>query len=312
MNSLAGALILALIGLPCAAQGPYTLRLGVRVVSVDVTVLDDKDNLVNGLTKDDFVVYENGVPQEIRFFSPVSTPQFVFLLFDSSGSTRNNRDFMRSAFTRLVENLRPQDRLAMASFDDDITWHLNWSTDRTRALAALEEVMRPHESNGTRFYAALDRTLRRQFKGVVGRRAVVVLTDGQDTSFVYQSQRDLKTVLQSSREQRIPVHIVVLKSELDSQFILPNTRSYIDAVHANMHRIVDNSGGEILFSRDLEDIAPFYEQIGRRLGTSYSFGYVPSNSQSDGSFRKIEVKARNSTFHLTHTPASYYALPQGQ
>ena len=64
-----------------------------------------------------------------------------------------------------------------------------------------------------------------------------------------------------------------------------------------------------MFSEDLEDIAPFYEQIGRRLGTSYSIGYVPSNSQSDGSLRKIEVKARNTTFHLTHTPASYYALP---
>ena len=70
------------------AQDPSTLKLDVQVVSVDVTVVDSKGNLVNQLGKDDFLIYENGVPQSIRFFSPVSAPYNIFLLFDSSDSTR--------------------------------------------------------------------------------------------------------------------------------------------------------------------------------------------------------------------------------
>jgi Ca-activated chloride channel homolog len=134
-------------------QDPYTLKLDVPVVSIDVTVLDGKDNLVNNLTKDDFLIYENGIPQEIRFFSPVSTPYHVFLLFDSSDSTRNNRDFMRNAAAKLIENLRPQDSIAVGSFADNFQLNLPWSTDHKKAAAVLDALARPNESNETRLYA---------------------------------------------------------------------------------------------------------------------------------------------------------------
>jgi Ca-activated chloride channel homolog len=289
-------------------QDPYTLKLDVPVVSIDVTVVDSKDNLVNHLTQDDFLIYENGVRQTIRFFSPVSAPYNVFLLFDSSGSTRNNRDFMKDAVSKLVENLRPQDSIAMGSFDDDFKLHLGWSTDREKAFLALRTIMRPHESNGTRFYAALDRTLRREFKGIIGRRAVVVLTDGLDTPFFYESTGDLKRVLQSTRDQRIPVYLVALRSDAASRVIFPNTLLYLDAIRVNMQHLVDNSGGEILFPKDLTDVTRLYEQIGQRLGTSYSLGFVPLNAKRDESFRKIEVKARNTALRLTQSRTGYYAM----
>jgi TCP-1/cpn60 chaperonin family len=70
-----------------------------------------------------------------------------------------------------------------------------------------------------------------------------------------------------------------------SQVVFPNTKAYLETVRFNMQHIVDNSGGEILFSKDLDDVVRLYEQLGRRLGTAYSLGYVPSNSSTDGSFR---------------------------
>ena len=103
--------------------------------------------------------------------------------------------------------------------------------------------------------------------------------------------------------------MIALKSAEESQFTLPNTISYLNAVDTNMQHIVDNSGGEILFPKDIDEVVAFYDLIGRRLGTSYSLGYVPSSPQSDGSFRKIEVKTRNNTFRTTQTPAGYYAVP---
>jgi len=288
-------------------QAPYTLKLDVPVVYIDVTVLDSKNDLINDLTRADFLVYENAIPQDIRFFSPVSAPYNVFLLFDSSGSTRTNRGFMGSAVAKLIGNLRPQDSIAIASFDDDFRLSLGWSTDRTQAASALTVLMRPHESNETHFYAAVDRTLRREFKGTGGRRAVVVLTDGQDTPFLNGSNSDLRKALQSTREQRIPVYLVALQSETGSQVIFPNTRAYLDAIRVNMQHLVDNSGGEILFPKNVVEVEDLYGQIGRRLGTTYSLGYVPSNAQRDGAFRKVEVKARYGNFRVMQSRAGYYA-----
>jgi VWFA-related protein len=291
-------------------QEPNTLKVDVPVVSVDVTVVDSKGALVNNLTKSDFEIYEDGIAQEVRFFSPVSTPYNVFLLFDSSDSTRDNLDFMVQAAAELIVNLRPEDKLAIASFDDDFKLHLAWSTDRTKAMTALRQMIQPHESNETRFYAALDRTLRREFKGVAGRRAVVVLTDGKDTPFFYGSKSDFKRLLQSTREQRIPVNIVGLQNEALSPVVFPNTSVYLNAVRVNMQQLVDNSGGEILFSKDFDDVVRLYEQIGHRLEASYSLGYIPLNAKRDGSFRKIDVKTRDRNFRLTQSRLGYYASPQ--
>ena len=112
------------------------------------------------------------------------------------------------------------------------------------------------------------------------------------------------------REEQIPVNIVALQSEAVSQVVFPNTSLYLDAVRVNMQQLADDSGGEILFSKDFDDVARLYEQIGHRLGTSYSLGYVPSNAKRDGSFRKIEVKARDRNFRLTQSRSGYYASPQ--
>ena len=291
-------------------QDPYTLKVDVPIVSVDVTVVDSKGGHVNSLTKSDFEIYEDGIAQEVRFFSPVSAPYNVLLLFDSSSSTRDNLDFMVQAAAELIVNLRPEDKLAIASFDGDFKLHLAWSTDRTKAMTALRQMIQPHESNETRFYAALDRTLRREFKGVAGRRAVVVLTDGKDTPFFYGSRNDFKRVLQSTREQHIPVNIVGLQSEAVSQVVFRNTSLFLDAVRANMQQFVDNSGGEIVFSKDFDDVVRLYEQIGRRLDASYSLGYVSLNAKRDGSFRKIDVKTHDRNFRVTQSRSGYYASPQ--
>jgi VWFA-related protein len=292
------------------AQDPYSLKVDATVVSVDVTVVDSKGNLVNDLDKDDFSLYENGILQPIRFFSPVSAPYNVFLLFDSSGSTIDNRDFMQNAVAGLLENLRPQDSIAMASFDDDFKLALSWSTDRIKAGSALRQIMRPRPSYETRFYSSLDRTLRREFKGVVGRRAIVVLTDGQDTRLLYGANGDLRKVLTSSRDARIPIYIVGLDVERPApSFLAPNTANFLKAVHLNMKRFAENSGGQLLVPKTFDDVTGLYKQIGRTLGTAYSIGYVPPQAVDDGAFHRIEVKPRDTNLRLKQSRSGYYAEP---
>src|SRR5688572_24458109 len=138
-----GLCCLCVFVLHAFAQDPYTLKVDVPVVSVDVAVSDSNGLLVNELTKSDFQIFEDGALQEIRFFSPVAAPYNVFLLFDRSGSTRNKWSFMRNAVVSFIENLRPQDRVALGSFDEKFEVHLRWSTDRAKAIAALDEIAKP-------------------------------------------------------------------------------------------------------------------------------------------------------------------------
>jgi VWFA-related protein len=323
---VSGALVLA--------QGPgpeYTLKVDVPLVSVDVTVEDAEGNLVKDLAKDIFEVYEDGIRQEIRNFSPVSTPYNVFLLFDRSGSTQHKWAFMERAVAAFVAGLRAQDRLAIATFDYKIESQVDWTGDRLKAARALAQLTNPKALGETNLYDAVERTLRREFKKVNGRRALVVLTDGRDTSLyrdlartnrLLESSEDrlFQKALKASREERIPVYFVAINTDrnLDREtqrdeyhnlhILFPNTavpQRYLTQVRMRMEQIAETSGGRILFPEGIEEIIPLYQQIGRELGMSYSLGYMSSNPAST-MFRRIEVRTRDGNFRVTQSRAGYY------
>src|SRR5579862_9854571 len=111
-------LLIFIVAATVVAQEPlYTLQVNVPWVTVDVTVTDPAGRCVSDLTRNDFQVYENGVPQTINAFAPVSMPYNILLLFDRSGSTEHKWQFMLRAAAGFIENLRPQDRVAIDSFD---------------------------------------------------------------------------------------------------------------------------------------------------------------------------------------------------
>ena len=213
---------------------------------------------------------------------------------------------MQNAVVKFIEGLRPQDRVALGSFDEPFDVHVRWTADRTMIVSGLDKVVRNRESNGTRFYSALDRTLKNEFKNVTGRRAVVVLTDGKDTDLAFETDRDLRRVLKTSQEARIPIYIIALEDERDKYVILETAKRYLHDIRENMLELADRSGGRLVFSKRLEDIAPLYEDIARGLGTSYSLGYVPSKGVA-GAHHRIEVKAKRERAHVTQSRSDYIA-----
>src|SRR5262245_50259163 len=126
-----------------AQETVYTLKVDVPLVSVDVSVIDGTGKPVNNLTATDFEVYEDGVREDIRYFTPVSTPYNVFLLFDRSGSTQHKWPLMQRAVASFIASLRYQDRLAIGTFDTELQVQTDWTGDRERALLALPELIRP-------------------------------------------------------------------------------------------------------------------------------------------------------------------------
>ena len=318
-----------------SAQEPdYTLRVDVPFIFVDVSVQDTAGNIISDLPQNAFDLYENGTRQEIRYFGPVATAYNIFLLFDRSGSTQDKWFLMQRAVAGFIANLRPQDRIAMATFDADLAQQLSWTSDRQKALLALPQLIHPQKIGGTDFYGAVDQVLRREFRKISGRRALVVLTDGRDTSIYKElmlrnrllepeDDRFYQRVLKTARNQRIPVYIIAFNTDKNLevtnlgadeyrrlQIVFPNSslpEQYLSAVRGRMEELVEVSAGRILYPKSLEDIVPLYQQIGREVGNSYTFGYVPSTLEKDGSFRRIEVRTVNPHLRLTQSRTGYYA-----
>src|SRR5215470_14748621 len=132
----------------CAQEPLYTLKVDVPWVLLDVTVTDPTGRTVSDLKTDDFEILENGVPQQVRSFTPISTPYNVLLLFDRSGSTEHKWAFMERAAAGFIANLRPQDRIAMDSFDYEFEPVFRWTYRRDLSVAALSDLTHPTRSMG--------------------------------------------------------------------------------------------------------------------------------------------------------------------
>ncbi len=329
---LAAALVSA--ALVSAQEPAYILKVDVPFVAVDVMVRDMGGRIINNLRPDAFELYENGVRQDLRHFLPVSTPYHVLLLFDRSGSTQDKWPLMQRAVAGFIASLRPQDRIAIATFDDELKIQLTWTGDRQKALLIVPQLISARRIGGTDFYGAIDRALRREFRNVKGRRALVVLTDGRDTSLYKnfltrnrplepQEDRPFQKILKAARAQAVPVYFVAFNTDKNLEpnliggdeyrnlrIIFPNSNAadrYLAGVRVRMEQLADVSGGRMLYPERLEDIVPLYQQIGQELGTAYSLGYISANPAADGSFRRIEVHMRDANFRLTQSRNGYYA-----
>jgi VWFA-related protein len=162
----------------------------------------------------------------------------------------------------------------------------------------------------------------------------VVLTDGRDTSFhkdvlnrerVRQPKEDkaFQNALKAARTQNVPIYFIAFNTDKN---LVPNVMGgdeyrtlrkifpqsnladqYLTGVRIRMEELAGTSGGRMLYPEHLEDIVPVYQQIGAELGTSYTLGYISSNAAADGSFRRIEVRAREEGLRLTQSRSGYYA-----
>jgi VWFA-related protein len=320
---------------PVLGQNPeYTLKIDLPYVFVDVTAEDASGNAIRDLTRDAFSVYENGVRQEISHFLPVSAPYNILLLFDRSGSTHDKWALMQRAVGGFISSLREQDRIAIATFDYTVEMQLPWTGDRRQALLALPQLIRPNQVGGTEFYASVEQTLRREFKGITGRRALVVLTDGRDTSLYKdivtknrlldsKDDRPYQKTLKAAKASRIPIYFVAFNTDKNLEpnlsggdeyrslrVIFPRSNvsdRYVTGVRARMEELADSSGGRVLYPQRLEDIVPLYRQIGNELGASYTIGYIASQPATQSGFRRIEVRPLKEDLRLIQSRKGYYA-----
>jgi|HubBroStandDraft_6_1064221.scaffolds.fasta_scaffold00676_4 VWFA-related protein len=297
--------------IPTAQQ---TLKVGTQVVNVFATVRDKKHAIVNGLTQDDFKVYEDGVEQKVSFYSKeMNLPITLAILIDTSGSQTEILGAEQDTASRFVkEIMRKKDEAIVISFDFDI----NLLADFTEDTAVLERAIRHAEINavssggvvtpgtlpqgqngGTDLYDAVYLACHDELASEAGRKAVVVLTDAEDTG----SKLSLQESIESAQRSDTVVHILLLS---DEPFYYRMGMGYSGEGVAN--KMTGETGGRMIVVRNERTLEKAFDEIAEELRSQYVLGYYPTNDKRDGTFRKIKVEVKNSDMKVL-ARRGYYA-----
>ncbi len=155
------------------------VRVNTALVTIPVSILDRDGRFIPNLRKEDFRIFEDGAEQEVAYFATVEQPFTVALVIDTSNSTRFKLEDIQDAAIAFLDQLRPEDRVLVVSFSDEIRFLSEVTSDRRTLQNAIRRV---HAGGGTKLYDAVDMVIRQRLNQVKGRKAIVLFTDGVDTT----------------------------------------------------------------------------------------------------------------------------------
>lgn len=271
----------------------YTAPLAPPVrASMEFTAISSGDRPA-ALTIDDVELLEDGVPQKLDTFQEAVLPVTFMLALDASGSMKNSADAAKTAARSFVEALRPEDDLGMILFADKAEFINAPMQKRDPSLAAID---RYAAQGGTALYDAVYDCLA-QVSTVSGRRVVVIVTDGRDENAASNGPGSLRTwdeVLRKLPQSGATVYTVGVGSRVD---------------RAKLQQLADDSGGAAYFPADVTTLASEYHRILDELRRRYVVAYESSNRLRDGSWRKVQMRARDRKVTL-RSGGGYFAPAQ--
>jgi len=281
------ACVAALCALPASGPG-QVLSFSVRsdLVVFSATAVDSKGRPVTNLRREDFRVYDEGRAQAIaHFHGGKGLPARVLLLLDASGSMAQDRVAnARQAASQLLHALSPEDEVALAGFDSRYWGVVAFTRDRPSVRRGLESI-KPFGS--TALHDALDKAASDIASHGEGRRAVVVLTDGIDTS----SQKTAEDVIARSRALDVPIYAVSVVSPLDDpasrEFLGNRDAGEAKAAAETLARYAEFSGGAAFRVSNVAGLRIAAERIATELKHQYRLGWDPS--QGPSRFRRVVV-----------------------
>ena len=304
-------------------QGSFRFKSGVELVNVTATVTDDTGRFVSGLKKDDFTLFDNNTQREITQFSNERVPVSLGILLDGSGSmTPDKMSSASAAIDRLINDLlAPDDELFFVEFDSSAHVPQDWTTDRRKISRAVDRV---NPQGGTAMYDAIARSLPIATQGRHQKKALLVISDGNDTesrisvSELRQAIRESEVLVYAlgvdgvaSTGTRMPTNPPVVRPPTPWPFPIPGQpggrrrfpqiisggrnwpRSSGERVNPDaLRQITDDTGGRTEIVRDFGDLAAATERIADELSKQYYLGYA-SMGEKDGRWHSIRVEVRD-------------------
>lgn len=291
------------------AQVDDSVTVDSAIVRVNVGVVDQRGRPITNLSRNDFSVYEDGVAQKITDFQLASAPFSVAMLLDMSGSTKSFRQNIALSAARFLDALAPEDRVAVIEFYSKINLLNDFTTDRRRIAHSISVA---NGAGETSLYRALDFALDRLGRESGRRRAIVVLTDGVDTTAQVEDRAILSNLSESAMPGAIsPEKSAALVKILDKADKLgvtiyplalptgdparladptPLQIELFRAARARLQLIADRTGGTLNAINRLDEMGRLYANIAAEIRTLYTIEYQPANLRRDGKWRSIRVE----------------------
>lgn len=294
------------------------IRVETNLVTMPVSVLDRDGRFVAGLKARDFRIFENGVEQKIDYFQSVEQPFTVVLMLDVSPSTQYRIDDIQEAAITFVNQLRPNDKVMVIAFDEQVRVLTEPTYDRTDLRYAIR---RAQFGDGTSLYEAVDQVLNRELRNIQGRKAVVLFTDGVDTT---SERADYQGTIADVEESDALFYTIRYNTQRDNwggggwggppqgnvddiigiilgggRLPMPRRgggrgRGDSTAEYENGRRYLEtlaqNSGGRGFEADSLTNIDTAFAGIAEELRRQYSLGYYPDNVGQVGERKQIKVR----------------------
>ena len=277
------ALAVAALGAAVAAQQDRpAFRVGVDIVSLNVTVTDGSNRYITDLAQEDFSVFEDGIKQEVTFFSRRTQPIALSLLLDSSASMEDKLPTLQGAASSFIRRLKTQDIAQIVDFDSRVDVRQPFTGNQAELMAAIEQTAAGGSTSlHNAIYIALKelRKIRAVSEEDVRRQALIVFSDGEDTS----SLVSFDEVLDLAKRSETSIYAIALRG-VDTQ-----TKGFREAEYV-MKTLAQETGGRAFFPGKLEDLNGVYSQIADELASQYTIGYTSKNARRDGAWRRIIVQ----------------------
>lgn len=298
-------------------QAVETLKVNVNVVQLFFNVKNNKGALIRSLTKDDLEILEDGNPQTIKYFAAESNlPLTLGILIDSSGSQERVLQMEKKVGGEFLnEILRDQDLAFAISFDVNV----NLLQDFTNSVDVLKTALNrariditggrvagapnpggnvPVVLRGTLLYDAVYLASNDELSQQAGRKAMILLTDGEDQG----SQMRITDAIEAAQKSGSIIYVLLCA---DRNFYGSGEYSG----KGKMTKLAEETGGRVIVVGNKPDkLKDAFNQIASELRNQYSIGYTPTNTALDGTLRKVEIHAKNKSYRIQARTA-YYALP---
>jgi|WetSurSiteA1Bulk_404760.scaffolds.fasta_scaffold02570_1 Ca-activated chloride channel homolog len=297
------------------------ISVSVNLVKIPITVLDEKGNLVSELRSEDFRIWEDQAPQQIRSFGVDANPLSVVLLLDTSMSGKTELKKIKEAATEFAGALSQEDRISIIGFDDEVYRALDWTNELKKVRKALGK-LRP--GGRTALYDAMYYAAKEQLKGIDGRKAIILLTDclnnesrvgfGDASLTIVQSQASLyvvsKTAIvreQAKRERRVVMLADILKR------MFGDDEDYIDEFfkkrETEMSELSEKTGGRCFFPTDYGHLRNIYSGVAQELKSKHYITYVSNQNLLPNSYHRISIEYLEPASKIIYRKG-YYHQPQ--
>ncbi len=274
-------------------------RAGIDVVSLNVTVVDGKSRYVTDLEEQEFSVFEDGAKQELIFFNRTRLPIALSLLIDTSASMEQRLATAQDAAIGFAQQLRSQDLAQIVDFDSRV----EIAQDFTGDVALLERAIRATAPGGSTslhnaLYISLKELAKVRAKSLndVRRQAIIVLSDGEDTSSLVSYEE----VLELAKRSETSVYTIGLHPPQS-----PAARGFREAEFI-LRQLAQETGGRSFFPLKAEDLKGVYQQISDELSSQYTVGYSSRNGRRDGAWRRVVVQIARPSL-TARSKRGYYA-----